>query len=335
MPRRPLLPATALVCCCLGASALSAQRDAWREAPNLLEGAALAYSTDDGATFTSDAPSLLPRTETRVTIELPFALTTAAHSLAATGSATSLELHHDQRSIRALNVVLNGQDLPLPLDSMTFATLPGIDATLLRRGDNLLRVAMTVWNGSRQDTLTFAPTISLVLRHSSELAFRIGPLLGAFDAHAFTLTSRTNLPARMSVYRTGDGEWQGDGIAMRRVGTTEYGLIHRLRIPRVSPEDGGSYIAVVERDGFTVGAPVPTPIDPGALTRFVVVGDSRTNVAQWQAVAAAVAARDPELVIHVGDLVTSGSLVGLLGGLGLVVTALLLCVQDVAADREG
>ena len=202
--------------------------------------------------------------------------------------------------------MLNGQDLPLPLDSMTFATLPGIDATLLRRGDNLLRVAMTVWNGSRQDTLTFAPTISLVLRHSSELVFRIGPLLGAFDAHAFTLTSRTNLPARMSVYRTRDGEWQGDGIAMRRVGTTEYGLIHRLRIPRVSPEDGGSYIAVVERDGFTVGAPVPTPIDPGALTRFVVVGDSRTNVAQWQAVAAAIAARDPELVIHVGDLVTSG-----------------------------
>ncbi len=306
--RRGLVTLTiAAISCCLGSSLGSAQDDAWRDAPNLLEGAVPSYSTDDGATFSPDAPSIPPRTETRVTIELPFVLTAAAHTLTHDGSPTSLELRHDQRSIlRGLDVALNGQEIPLPLDSMTFATLPGIDATLLHPRDNLLRVEMTVWNGSRQDTLTFAPKISLVLRHSSELAFRIGPLLGAFDEGSFTLTSRTNIPARMSVYRKRDSRPEGDGAVMQRVGTTGHGLVHRIRVPRVSPDDGSSYVVVAERDGFTVGAPVPVPIDPAALTRFIVVGDSRTNVSQWQAVAAAVAARSPELVIHVGDLVTSG-----------------------------
>ncbi|KPK03283.1 MAG: hypothetical protein AMS20_10925 [Gemmatimonas sp. SG8_28] len=307
MPHTPSPLTIAIAACCLATTPLWAQDTVWRDAPNLLSGAVPSYSTDDGATFSAERPGLLPRAETRVTIELPFAMTAAAHSVVAADRTPSLALYHDQRDmLRRLRVRLNGQEVSPPLDSMIFATLPDVDATLLRQGDNVLRVEMTVWNGSRQDTIPFEPTIALVLRHSSEIGFSIGPVLGAFDDDAFTVSSRTNLPARMSVYRTRDGASHDDGTLMRRVGTTEHGLLHRLRVPRMSPDDDGSYVVVAERDGFTVGSPVPTPIEPGAVTRFIVVGDSRTNVALWQAVAAAIARRRPELVLHLGDLVTSG-----------------------------
>jgi predicted phosphodiesterase len=296
-----------IAACCLGTTLLSAQDTAWRDAPNLLSGAVPSYSIDDGATFSPDAPSLLPRTQTRVTIELPFTMTAAAYSVIGAVPPPSLALYHDQRDVlRELRVLLNGEEPPLPLDSMIFAALPDVDAGLLRHGDNVLRVEMAVWNGSRQDTVPFDPTIALVLRQSSEIGFSIGPVLGAFDDSTFTVSSRTNMPARMSVYHTRDGASHDDGGLMRRVGTTERGLLHRLRVPRMSRDDDGSYIVVAERDGFTVGAPVPTPIEPSAVTTFVVVGDSRTNVAQWQAVAAAIARHHPELVLHLGDLVTSG-----------------------------
>jgi predicted phosphodiesterase len=114
------------------------------------------------------------------------------------------------------------------------------------------------------------------------------------------------MPARMSIYRGEDARHGEGGKAMPPIGTTERGLLHRLRVPRPAPPATGPLLVVAERDGFTVGTSIPVPIRPAALRRLIVVGDSRTNVAVWQAVAAAVAQRRPELVVHVGDLVTSG-----------------------------
>jgi hypothetical protein len=307
MTRWPLDVTIGAALCCVGASLVSAQNAPGPAAPNLLEGAVPVYSTDDGTTFTADAPVILPRTQATVLIELVFVVPARVHALTVTGSYTSLEFRHDVRNpLRGLRVALNGQEIPPPLEGMTFSRLPGIDPVLLRDSGNVLQVELRVWNGSRQDTIVFAPAVSLVPRRSSELAFRIGPLLGAFDEDSFTLTSHTNMPARMSVYRRGDGQSRDDGAVMRRVGFTEPGLIHRMRVARQSLEDPGSYVVLAERDGFSVGATARAPVIPEELIRFIVVGDSRTNVATWQAIAAAVAEYSPDLVIHVGDLVTSG-----------------------------
>ncbi len=308
--RRRLLSilVTAILVCCSGVEVALAQEGAGSGAANLLEGAVSLYSIDEGSTFSVEPPSVPPRELASVVMKLSFEVPQVVRSLADMGHYTSLALSHDAAtaSLRALRFVLNDQEIALPLEGMLYETVPGIDPGLLRPGANTLIVDMTVFNRSRESEMVFAPAISLSALRSSDLEFQTGPLLGAFDEDFFAVTCRTNMPATVSVYRVADGELPNHVERMERVAGTDLGLLHRVRVPRVSPGEGEAVVVVAERDGFMVGATIRPPVPRDSVLRFVALGDNRTNVGDWHRVATAAAESRADLVIHVGDMVTNG-----------------------------
>jgi len=309
MRRTPLsILVTVVLVCCSAVEVALAQEGAGSGAPNLLEGAVSLYSIDEGSTFSAEPPSVPPRELASVVMKLSFEVPQVVRSLADMGDYTSLALSHDAAtaSLRALRFVLNDQEIALPLEGMLYQTVPGIDPGLLRPGANTLIVDMTVFNRSRESDMVFAPAISLSALRSSDLEFQTGPLLGAFDEGSFAVTCRTNMPARVSVYRVEDGELPSRVERMERVAGTGLGLLHRVRVPRVSPGEGEAIVVVAERDGFLVGATIHSPGPPDSALRFVALGDNRTNVGDWHRVATATLQTRPDLVIHVGDMVTNG-----------------------------
>lgn len=272
---------------------------------DLLAGAAARYSTDGGETYSAEPPSIAPRDRVTVTIELDFVCPAA--SPAGVNDYASLTLNHDvTTALRSMRLILNGRDIALPLEGMVYRTVPGIDPGWLRPGANTLIVELGVRNGSRENAWVFAPTITLTALQASDLDFQTGPLLGAFDEDFFTLTARTNMPGSVSVYRLEAGQLPERFETRERLAESRPGLLHRLRVPRRGSRAPGAYAVVAERDGFIATRLVEPPSAPQEAFRFVVVGDSRTNVENWRAVATAIAGFNPRLVIHVGDMVTDG-----------------------------
>lgn len=309
MGRRPLSRFLAAILLCYSAVRLAPAQDAIvTGAPNLLEGAVRLYSIDEGSTFSAEPPAIPPRELARVVIKLSFEVPQAIRSLAGMGDYASLALSHDAAtaSLRALRFVLNDQEIALPLEGMLYQTVPGIDPGLLRSGANTLIVDMTVFNRSRESDMVFAPLISLSALRSSDLEFQTGPLLGAFDEQSFAVTCRTNMPARVSVYRIEDAELPDHLEKMERVAGTDLGLLHRVRVARASPGEAEAYAVVAERDGYMVGTTIRPRAPRDSALRFVALGDSRTHVEDWQKVSTAAVESRPEFVIHVGDMVTNG-----------------------------
>jgi len=272
---------------------------------DLLAGAAPQYSTDGGETFSTQPPSIAPRDRATVTIGFEFNGTTAPATDA--DEVASLTVSHDvTTALRSLRLELNGQDVPLPLEGMRYRTVPGIDPGWLQPGANRLIVELEVRNASRDSAWVFAPAITLAALRSSDVEFQTGPLLGAFGEDFFTLTARTNMPATVAVYRLEAGQLPERFETLEPLAQTRLGLLHRLRVPRGRPGVSGSYAVVAERDGFHASRIIEPPSAPQGAFRFVAVGDSRTHVEDWHAVATAVAGANPRLLIHVGDIVTDG-----------------------------
>lgn len=122
------------------------------------------------------------------------------------------------------------------------------------------------------------------------------------------------MPARIAVYRWNGVDLQNAPLEDRLEGReplveTSLGLLHRLRVPWQEPPAADRFVVVAERDGFRVATTLPAPVYPEGPFKFLVVGDNRTNVDVWQAVAtaAARAAADAILMVHVGDMVTLGT----------------------------
>jgi hypothetical protein len=291
----------------LGLEAAVAQSRAVARLPDLLEGAETVYSVDGGVSFVAEPPSVAPGQVATVGIRLTFEVSQAVHSLAGVGYYTSLVLSHDVASVRAVSLSINDHEVELPLERMIYQTIPGIDPGLFSPGANTLHVEMTVRNGSRENEIVVAPSISLTPLENIDLAFQTGPLLGAFDEDFFTLTCRTNMPARVSVYRT-TVSGREEGIeGLRLVTGTEQGLLHRLRVPRGHSAEAEIYRVVAERDGFVVGRTIRPPDLPKGDFRFLIIGDTRTNVAEWLEVAGAAVESRARFVVHLGDMVTLGT----------------------------
>jgi len=301
------LPVTAILLCQFAVQVALAQSERVSGGPNLLENAVWLYSIDEGSSFSAEPPAIPPRELARVLIKLSFEVPQSLWSPAGVGRYASLVLSHDATvSLRAMRLALNDQEIVLPLEGMLYETVPGIDAGLLRPGANTLVVDLTVFNSSRESDMLFAPVISLTALRGSDLEFRTGPLLGAFDEQSFAVTCRTNMPARVSVYRVEDAELPRDLGDLEPVAETDLGLRHRLRVPRGSPGVAELYAVVAERDGFTVSTSIRPPVPRDSALRFVALGDSRTHVEDWQRVATAAVESRPDLLIHVGDMVANG-----------------------------
>jgi len=218
-----------------------------------------------------------------------------------------LTLAHDVTTpFRELSLVLNHEEIIFPAEGMIYRTVPGIEPDWLNPGANQLTVRMWVRNPSADSVLVFAPTVSLSPMTAANLEFQTGPILGAFGADFFTLTARTNLPATVSVYRLETGQVLEGPEDRLRAAESDRGLLHRLRVPRRNLGPSEAYAVIAERDGFSVRRIIHPPKAPGKTFRIAIVGDTRTNVEAWRVIANAVAELRPLLVVHLGDMVTSG-----------------------------
>lgn len=307
--RKPLtlLPGALLIA--LSATGAGQAQDTWPQGGvNLLDGAEVAYSVDGGATFSSEPPTIGPREVITVFSKVSFRVPEAVARLGASAWFSSLTLRHEVNvQKRSARFRLNEREIDVPLEGMVYRTIPGIDPGLLEPGENTLTTEMVLRNPSRNDDSALRVTVTLAPLTASDLRFQTGPLLGAFDQVFFTVTARTNMPARVSVYRAGEAESKDDLTGMERLARTEMGLVHRLRVQRRAPEGPAGYRVIAERDGFTVGTTVKPPALPDSSLRFLVIGDTRTNIAEWQQVATAAAESRASLVVHIGDMVTSGT----------------------------
>jgi len=287
-----------------------AQSSTATSALNLIENSVIEYSTDGGETYSQRPPIVGPRETARIMIRAAFDFDHPIYpSSAVSWPYAVLELSHGIiASYQTMSFALNGNTIETPLEGMTYRTFPAISAQLLKRGQNVLTGEITVRNRSRENSLTFAPHMSLVPLECRDLRFQTGPILGAFGRDYFSLTCRTNMPAQVSVFRIEDSAIPGERRRMELVIKSEMGLIHRFRVPRsrIRTEDKETYLVSAERDGHVVGNLVQPSAPYEGRLRFVAVGDSRTYPERWRSVAAAIAGSGADLFIHVGDMVASG-----------------------------
>ncbi|HOD81228.1 MAG: Calcineurin-like phosphoesterase [Planctomycetes bacterium ADurb.Bin126] len=275
----------------------------WAEPPwpnppsDLLEKARWEYSVDGGKTY---APAVASTVKKDRTLRL-------------TGRAR-FDYDHAE-DVRALlltcpvprkfsgSAKLNAQSLKGPMKDMRYRSIPNISPGLLRPAGNEMTVSFEVASPvSAPNTFTPTPPVILLALEAEHLRFVSGPVLGSFDDKTFSVTCRTNLSADVAVCRRAGG---GEEVVLARGG--DVGLIHRLQAPIPARSDDRAQYFVRARLGrTTIRQPIVPPAPVGRTLRFVALGDSRTQPWFWAAVADAAARHNPQLVIHTGDMVSSG-----------------------------
>jgi hypothetical protein len=208
-------------------------------------------------------------------------------------------------------VSLNGNPIPLPLEGMSYKTIPGIPSALLKKGINELRLNWKQTVKSSESKKDESPVlrpaklsaakvdVQLLGQTPSALAFQTGPILGHAGETFFTVSCRTTLPAE---------------VALRCNGQTQISapaLLHTFKIEGLKPATTYSYslhARLVPKGKGIVSTPGYSTRTLPASEPFVfaALGDSRTRPKEWAKVGTAVAEAKPAFSVFVGDMVTAG-----------------------------
>ncbi len=266
---------------------------------NLLAGAKWQYSTD-GRTWAAQPPALDKSTQGSF-------LARCAFVAPDTSSLATLELDAGGGYGQRITHRLNGKAVPRPLQGMEYRTIPAIGPSAVKAGKNLLEVTIKYQGGKAQGAPLALPGKLLGLT-DKDLKIVTGPVLGAFDKNFFTVTCRTNMPAKVLVFVaqiTDPAQHSGREATLASSGE---GLFHRLRVRRTRTiRQHTAYMLFATRaDHRTQPVTLAPPALPREGLRFAVVGDSRSNPPAWAKVARAVIGAKPDLVLHSGDLVKYG-----------------------------
>ncbi len=284
------------------------------------------FSGDDGATWTSRPPvvpggkrvTLLARTRFQVPDPAAAGYWALTHNLLPTRIKVDFQL--------------NDRDVPAPLKGMYYKTVPGVEAGLLKKGENVLTANIRIDNRRprrRRGRKVLAdynlplprnlPTLA-----APKLKIQTGPILGAFGKDYFTVACRTNVPTAVALYVC-----QTPARKLKEVGRSPLGLFHRFMV-KDAPNRPDEYVLVAESGGryevapmsrpvfpakdlrVAIGtryevAPVIRPVFPTKDLRFVIMGDSRSRTGHWAKVAAAVVEEKPHFVIFNGDMCGHGT----------------------------
>ncbi|MCK4602515.1 MAG: metallophosphoesterase, partial [Phycisphaerae bacterium] len=257
---------------------------------DLLQSAQWCYSTDGGKTFSTTPPTVPAESVIRVIARTEFIVDDPS-------SYVVLELTHGVPRRHRASFTLNGKEVQGPLDGMFYRTIPAIDAKLLKKGKNVLTADISCPRHKAKE-FKLPLKMSLAALKGIHLNIQTGPILGAIGKDYFTVTCRTNMPARISFCAVD---------AIRPPVRSGTGLIYRLKVPIARPVKRTDVLikADVSDSGLTTDMRVPRYPEAGKF-RFVAMGDSRTNVKDWAKVAAAVLETKPDLVVFTGDMVASG-----------------------------
>ncbi len=213
-------------------------------------------------------------------------------------------------------VSLNGKPIPLPLEGMSYKTIPGIPASLLAPGTNELLLAWTqTVKSSTPKTEEGAPPAKPVMRPAklsaakidvqllgqtpSALAFQTGPVLGHAGETFFTVSCRVTLPAEVVLDCNG------------RKHASAPALLHIFKVEGLKPATTYSYslharLAPQGKDLVSTPEYTTRTLPASEPFTFAALGDSRTHPQDWAKVGAAVAKAKPAFSVFVGDMVTAG-----------------------------
>ena len=277
---------------------------------NLLEDSVVEYSLDAGFSYSSNPLAIEPRETIRFLAQTTFMFDPDDNQVSGDKSSYSVLEFTAGNNLdsRRMKVFINGVSVDIPLEGMVYKTIPAIDVNLLKSGQNILTAEFNVRNASREESMTLSLDLELNALRSTNLQFQTGPVLGAYDDDYFSVTCRTNMPAEAFVYSSEEAGTSGSDRSSAYLATSERGIIHRLWIPRPTDhsEEPIKYILAAERDGHLINYELEPVFPEGDTFRFIVTGDSRTYPERWQTVSNAITRVDAELMIHVGDFVTSG-----------------------------
>jgi hypothetical protein len=278
---------------------------------NLLAGAMWQYSSDGGATFSSQWPA--------EAAGKPLMAKASFQASDMTG-CQALELTHELDSKSNPVFTINGKTIegPKELPGVVFRTIPAIPPNVVVQGNNVLTVT---WQPAKAapSVLSRPPQFSLTALRAGDLKIVTGPILGARGEDYVTVSCRTNMPAKVTVRITGSFSDRqstpikaGALVAWRESAkTSSPGLFHQLRIEGLRGMGTATYQLQSETpDGagrIESGPWSIAPLSGGQeALRFAAMGDSRTNPSHWAVVAAAALKARPQFIIHTGDLVERG-----------------------------
>ena len=221
------------------------------------------------------------------------------------------ELSHKLPPRMEMSFALNGREVPLPLKGMYYKTIPAIPAGMLQAGRNELTAKIRIDNRPPPDdrqqvmpTFRFDRPEEPPELARQKLRIQTGPVLGAFGEDHFTVTCRTNIPAKAAVHAF-DKATKTLRLVSRE---DEAGLFHRLVVK--APNRAEPYVLTAESDAgesAPATATITRPVFPTETLRFVIMGDSRSRTDDWASVAAAVLAEKPQFVVFTGDMCDRGT----------------------------
>lgn len=187
---------------------------------------------------------------------------------------------------------LNGHAVSPLLPAMISDQLPGVDASLLKPGRNVLtrtlspvalRGLLAAGADGRLQVLGVRPP---------DTRITIGPVVSAVNETdlQIVIAADARVPAVLTI----------DGHALK----SPAGIFHRWLVRGLKPSTAYAY-AVVAGEGETRTATLRTLPEPGGPITIAVVGDPQSGKA-WADVAEALRKAGPDLVVLAGDLVVDG-----------------------------
>ncbi len=208
-------------------------------------------------------------------------------------------------------LTLNGEAISQPIEGMSYKTIPGIPASLLKKGSNELRGVWTQGIKTQKDEKTSKVSIiSKKIRSAnvdvrlygvklSALDFQTGPILGYAGENMFTVTCRVNMPAEV-VLEVNDRQY-----------VSKPALLHSFKVEGLTSDTQYEYSLKTRfssKDDFiaSVGPYPVRTLAGGKQFVFTILGDSRSYPKDWARVAAAATTKKPAFSVFVGDMVSRG-----------------------------
>ncbi len=213
-----------------------------------------------------------------------------------------------EKSLYLENLTLNGEALPIPIEGMSYKTIPAIPASMLKKGSNELRGTWVQRIKTQKNEKTSKVSIiSKKIRSAdvdvrlygvelSALAFQTGPILGYAGENMFTVSCRVNLPAEV-VLEVNNRQY-----------ISKPALLHSFKVEGLTADTQYEYSLKTRfssKDDFiaSVGPYSMRTLAGGEKFVFTILGDSRSYPKDWERVAAAVTTKKPAFCGFVGDMV--------------------------------
>ena len=312
MSRRPRPLATAVLVLVFSATIVPAAAPTTQPV-DLLKGATWKWTAEQPSTQPATSPAASrPATPSHWTGEAEF-------QVAYPPRYASLDLLHRMNPQYKMRFTLNGHEIRPPLEGMLYKAIPGIDASWLVEGRNVLTTRITSTpparagrspQSSTKDAEFQPPKMKLLALQPTDLEIITGPVLGISEDRKLAVTCRTNMLARVTL--SAEGTVPGRVRTAKKIkSTSPAGLFHHFTLEGISPRSLRYELEARTPDGggsAKLGPWTTTAQSQAGRLRFVALGDNRSNPDKWAAVAAAALAAKPDLVVHTGDLVSQGRL---------------------------